>query len=361
MNKQGLGAAALTGLLALTCAAGISGCNSGNANETREDAEIAPLPVAVTAPEIADIAASYETTGTLTTDAEAEIPARAAGDVVELVAEEGDVVRKGDVLARLDGERTRLTMLQLKAEFERNAREFERLTNLHERGLISSAQFEAMAHDVKASKAAFELAQLNWEYTAIRSTIDGIVSARNVKIGSTVAEGEIAFVVTDNSSLLAYLDIPQTELSKFAQGHSANLTVDSDPDLEFQASLLRISPTIDATTGTFRATLAVDNADRQLAPGMFARFRIAYEIHTDALIVPASATVAEDDATVVYVVEDGAAVRRPVETGIRSGNYVEILEGLGPDETIVLSGQARLRNGSRVLARAEPQKPAARG
>ena len=99
----------------------------------------------------------------------------------------------------------------------------------------------------------------------------------------------------------------------------------------------------------------------QLAPGMFARFRIAYEVHTDALIVPATATVAEDDVTVVYVVEDGAAVRRPVETGIRAGDYVEILEGLGPNDTIVLSGQARLRNGSRVLARAEPDKPAARG
>ncbi len=361
MNKQGLGAAALTGLLALVSATGLSGCNSGNANETSQDTEVTPLPVAVAAPEIADIAASYETTGTLTTDAEASVPARAAGDIVELLVEEGDVVEKGDVLARLDGERTRLTMLQLKAEFERNAREFERLTNLHDRGLISTAQFESLAHDVKASKAAFELAQLNWEYTTIRATIDGVVSARNVKIGSSLAEGDIAFVVTDNSSLLAYLDIPQTELAKFAQGHTAELTVDSDPDLEFQASLLRISPTIDATPGTVRATPAVDNTDRQLAPGMFARFRIAYEIHTDALIVPASATVAEDDTTVVYVVEDGAAVRRPVEIGIRAGDSVEILSGIDARDTIVLSGQARLRNGSRVLARTEPDKPAARG
>ena len=357
MNKQALGAATLAGLLTLA----LSGCNDGNAGEAVAEIEATPLPVAVGYPEIADIAARYETTGTLTTDAEAPVTARTAGDVVEILVEEGDAVSKGDVLARLDGERLRLTMLQLRAEFERSTREVERLANLHDRGLVSSAQYESLVYDARASKAAYELARLNWEHTEIRSTIDGVVSSRQVKLGSNLAEGDTAFVVTNDRELLAYLDIPQTELVKFRRGHVAQLSVDSDPGMSFDATVTRISPTINPTTGTFRATMLIDNEDRKLAPGMFARFQIAYETHADALVVPASATLVEDDVTVVYVVEDGAAVRRPVDTGIRSGDYIEILGGLSTGDTIVLRGQSRLRNGSRVLARAEPAEKPARG
>ena len=323
--------------------------------------EATPLPVAVAYPEITDIAARYETTGTLSTDAEALVTARTAGDVAAILVEEGDVVAKGDVLARLDGERVRLTMLRLQAEFERSAREVERLANLHDRGLVSSAQYESLVYDARASKAAYELARLNWEHTEIRSTIDGVVSSRRVKLGSNLAEGDTAFVVTNDRELLAYLDIPQTELIKFSRGHAAQLRVDSDPGLSFDATVTRISPTINPATGTFRATVLIDNGDRKLAAGMFARFQIAYETHKDALVVPASATVVEDDATVVFVVEDGAAVRRPVDTGIHSGDYIEILGGLSAGDAIVLRGQSRLRNGSRVLARTEPADKPARG
>lgn len=357
MDKQGLGAATLAGLLTLV----LSGCNDGNAGEAVAAIESTPLPVAVASPQIADIAARYETTGTLTTDLEAPVTARTGGDVVEILVEEGDAVSKGDVLARLDGERARLTMLRLQAEFERSTREVERLANLHDRGLVSRARYESLVYDVRASKAAYELARLNWEHTEIRSTIDGAVSSRRVKLGSTLAEGDTAFVVTNNRELLAYLDIPQTELVKFSRGHAAQLTVDSDPGVNFDATVTRISPTIDPTTGTFRATMLIDNQGEHLAPGMFARFQIAYETHADALVVPASATVVEDDATVVYVVEDGAAVRRRVKTGIRSGDFIEILGGLSADDTIVLRGQSRLRNGSRVLARAEPTYKPTRG
>jgi membrane fusion protein (multidrug efflux system) len=90
---------------------------------------------------------------------------------------------------------------------------------------------------------------------------------------------------------------------------------------------------------------------------MFGRFDIAYEQHVDALIIPTAALVREDSETVVYVVEDGAAVRRAIETGIQSGDSIEVLSGLDELEKIVVTGQGGLRDGSRVFASIGTESP----
>ena len=91
----------------------------------------------------------------------------------------------------------------------------------------------------------------------------------------------------------------------------------------------------------------------ELAPGMFGRFTIAYEKHADAILIPATAVVREDNEIIVYVVENGAAVRRPVQVGIQSDGLLEVVSGLVESDQIVLSGQSRLRDGSRVLAKVD--------
>ena len=118
----------------------------------------------------------------------------------------------------------------------------------------------------------------------------------------------------------------------------------------FAATVDRISPTIDIRNGTFRATAYIENDSGDLAPGMFARFSIAYEKHEDALVIPAAALIKEDNMAIVYVVSDGEVERRVIKTGIESANKVEVLGGLGANEAVVITGQSGLRDGSRVLA-----------
>ncbi len=348
MNRYRLNALGLTAFLV----AGLNGCARGDASVDQTPENTAALPVTVAPAEIADIHATYKTTATITADAEAPILARVGGEVVEILVEEGDVVRKGQVLARLDGDRLRLEMRQAKAEFDKAAREYSRTADLHARNLVSTAAFEDLKYDRDAKQASFDLKRLNHDYTSIRATISGVVSSRDVKLGANVSAGQTVFNVTDTSRLVAYLNIPQAELSKFSAGNTAMVAVDSAPDTRFDATIARISPTIDTKNGTFRATLDIDNADNELAPGMFGRFTIAYEEHNDAVVIPVSAVVLEDNETIVYVVENGSAARRSVQTGIRSGGLVEVLTGLAGNEKIILSGQSQLRDGSRVLASA---------
>ena len=348
MNLRKTGIAALTALLAML----VSACGVGEASSSGE-IEVAlatPLPVEVVAPVKSEIFATYRTTAAISADTDAPVPARVNGEVVQILVEEGDQVVVGQVLARLYGERLRLELEQAKANLEMMAREYDRFISLHDRGLVSSASFEGMKFDVDALQANYELKRLNYSYTSIRAPISGVISARDVKLGQHINIGDTTFRVTDTSNLVAYLKIPQSELAKFSAGHKADIRVDAMPGDTFGATIARISPTINTRNGTFRATAQIDNKSGLLAPGMFARFNIAYEKHSNALLIPAAAVIEEDNETVVYVVSDGAAVRRPIKTGIQANGEVEVLSGLDENDLIVVTGQGSLRDGSRVLA-----------
>ncbi len=342
-------------MLALTAALA-SGCGVGEAS-VASDSEIeaaTPIPVETALPSRADILATYEATTTIASDADAPVVAKAGGEVVSLLVEEGDRVSHGQVLAELDGERLRLEMLSAKASLDQVRSEYERYTDLAARGLVSEAMFESMKYDLEALEAAYELARLNYDYSKIRAPIDGVVSSRNIKLGQSINVSDVVFRITDTNELLAYLQIPQAELGKFSAGQLATLTVDAMPNTKYNAMIARISPTIDMRNGTFRATAFIDNGSGELAPGMFARFSIAYEKHADALVIPREALVEEDDQTSVYVVANGSVSRRTIETGIESGDLVEVVGGLDGDDEIVVTGQSSLRDGSKVLASNNP-------
>ncbi len=210
---------------------------------------------------------------------------------------------------------------------------------------------------MESLEAAYRLQKLNYEYTTIRAPISGVVSAREIKVGRHIDVNDPVFRITDTEKLVAFLKIPQSELPKFSAGHKVKMHVDAVPEISFEASIARISPTIDLRNGTFRATAYIDNESGWLAPGMFGRFEVAYEKHSAVLTIPVDAIVSEDNQSVIYVVEDGAAERRVVQTGIRSGEIIEVTDGLDENEQVVVTGQGNLRDGSRVFASVGSNKP----
>ena len=341
----------LVSLSAITAAATLAGCGVGEASGDNDVIEsLARVPVSVAHPHRSDIFATYEATAPLHSDADAPVVARVAGELIELLVEEGDTVQAGQVLARLDGQRLRLEMLAAKANLAKASREYKRNVDLHERGLISASMFDSLKYDLAALEATYKLRQLNYDYSKIRATIAGIVSAREVKPGQTVAVNDVVFRITDTTELMAYLQIPQSQLPKFNAGKAATVQVAAMPGIEYPASIVRISPTIDTRTGTFRATVAIKNDAGDLAPGMFGQFEVAYEKHDNALVIPAVALLDEDEQPTVYVVNDGQVVRRAVRTGIEADGQVEVLDGLAETDQVVVIGQSGLREGSNVLA-----------
>jgi membrane fusion protein, multidrug efflux system len=345
-------------ILAIAALPALSGCGTGEASVVAEaDIKAAtPVPVEVTYPIRADIYATYEATTTIGSEGDAPVLARVPGEIVELLVEEGDWVEQGQILARLDGERLRLEMISAKANLDKARGEYQRYTDLNERGLVSRSMYDGLRFDLEGLEATYELKKLNHNYSRIRAPISGYVSNRKIKLGQSIVESEEAFRITDTNQLVAYLQIPQAELEKFAAGHTATLEVDSMPGHKYAAKIARISPTIDTRNGTFRATATIGNEAAELAPGMFARFSIAYEKHSEAMVIPLQALVEEDELTSVYIVSNGEVTRRQIETGIESDGQVEVLDGLSGGEQIVVIGQSALRDGSKVLAQNNSQE-----
>ncbi len=142
--------------LAATLTLALSGCGVGEAKPTTTDnqAAITLLPVEISLPTKADIFATYHTTTTIESDAEASIIARVGGEVVEILVEEGDQVYQGQILAHLDGDRLRLQMQQAQARLRKVSKEYERFVRLHAKGLVSASASEGLKFDMDALAAA---------------------------------------------------------------------------------------------------------------------------------------------------------------------------------------------------------------
>jgi len=336
----------------------LGGCDNGQAN-AESDQQAPAIPVEVAEVARGSITAFYSTTATLEADGEARVVPRLGGTIEELFAEEGDFVTEGQLLARIDDDRYRLELERNEATLSRLEQDFNRHREMQERNLVSLEAFERAKFEYESHRAQVELSRLDLSHTAIRSPIAGVVSRRLIKVGNTVNTQEEAFVVTSLDPLLAVLHVPERELSRLAVGQPASISADAVPGQRFEGRVARISPVIDAETGTFRVTVEVGGKDTPLKPGMFSRINVVHDTRSGVLLVPVQAVIAEDARTYLFVVRDGVAERRDVLTGYRDNGELEISAGLAPGELVVVTGQAALRNNSKVQIIGDTRPPAA--
>lgn len=328
----------------------LAACQQGGeevATETEED-ESPAIPVETALPTRGDIYAVYSGTAPIEAFADATVIAKVGGEVREVLAEEGDDVRSGQVLARLDGDRLRLETEQAEANLRKLQRDYQRNVDLKGKGLISEGDFEKIRYEMEALQATFDLAKLELGYTEIRAPIDGVISERFIKIGNTIDINEQTFKVTSLEPLISYLHVPEREYRRIESGQKAIIAVDALSGSKFEAVVARISPIVDPETGTFKISIEVSDDSRRLKPGMFGRIDIVFDMHANALQVPRSAIVENAGQTSIFVVSEDVVERRIISTGYAESGQIEVLQGLDDMDEIVVVGQTSLKNGSRI-------------
>ena len=334
----------------IVCAMLLSACGQSeqdDANEESEEEAIA-IPVEVGSPVRGDIVAVYSGTAPIEALAEADVIAKVAGEVREINVEEGDIVKQGQVLARLDGDRLRLELNQSEANLRKLQRDYERNVELKEKSLISSGDFDKIKYDLEALEASFNLAKLELDYTQIRAPIDGVISERFVRLGNTLAVSEPVFRITSFDPLVAYLHVPEREYRHIAEGQPVGIDIDALQGLRVIASVTRVSPIVDPETGTFKITIEISDDQRRIKPGMFGRISIVYDQHVNVLQIPRSAILEEDGETTVFVVVDDKAIRKVVQTAYSDGGMMEITSGLSDDDRVITTGQIGLKDDALV-------------
>ena len=327
----------------------LAACNQGDGETADTEEEETPaIPVETARPSRGDINAMYSGTAPIEAFADAMVIAKAGGEVREIHVEEGDDVTRGQLLARLDGDRLRFEKDQAEANLRKLERDFQRNVDLRERGLISEGDFDKIQYEMEALQATFDLASLELGYTEIRAPIDGVVSERFIKLGNTIDVNAETFQVTSLEPLVSYLHVPEREYRRISPGQDASIQIDALTGIRFDATVARISPVVDAATGTFKITIEVSDPSRRLKPGMFGRIDIVHDTRAQALQIPRSAVIEEGGESIVYVVSDEVAEKRIIHTGYSESGNVEVVDGLDDSDEIVVVGHTNLKNGSKV-------------
>lgn len=334
----------LTAAILMTQGCGQSQAQDANATDAKEEAKVAV--------ETAKVGAGtwirrLDTTATLEAEREAAVVAENGGEVIGLLVEEGDRVRKGQVLARLDSARAALQLKQQRSIADRLQHEAARQQMLHERSMVSADMADLASFNRDAQVAAVELATVDVDRAVIRAPFDGTITVRHVRLGQNLRPNDPVFTLADFSDLRADIAVPERDLDGLRAGQPVKLVADAYAGRVFTGRVARIAPVVDAATGTATATIDVDETGGDLRPGQFTRLSIEREHLAEAVVMPRAALLNEREAA-VFAVVDGKAKRARVTLGGEQDGLVRVLEGLTPGMEVVVMGQAQLVDGDAV-------------
>ncbi|QNH21116.1 MexH family multidrug efflux RND transporter periplasmic adaptor subunit [Xanthomonas sp. GW] len=339
----------------------LGGCKpaAGDAQAKAKEAEKAPdaVPVEVAKASRRAVAASYSGTAALEARAESQVVAKTSGVALAVLAEEGQQVRAGQPLVRLDPDRARLAVAQSEAQLRKLENNYRRSEQLVGQQLVSAADVDQIKYDLANVRAQHQLASLELSYATVVAPISGVIASRSIKTGNFVQINTPIFRIVDDSRLEATLNVPERELATLKAGQPVTLLADALPGKQYLGKVDRIAPVVDSGSGTFRVVCAFEEGAEALQPGMFGRIRIDYDQRADALVVPRLALL-DDGEPAVFRVSAGKVTRVPVKLGYSEGPWVEIRDGLQPGDQVVTAGKVALRDGSRVQVIA-PQREVA--
>ena len=314
-----------------------------------------PVAVVETATvEEGSIAREIELSGVVEPIRTVSVNSQLATTVNGVYAEEGDRVSRGAVLARLEGADLTANLESARAALEAARAAFERAEQLREREVITLPEYERDRTALAAAEAVHRQLQTRVGYATIRSPIAGVVTAKHVEAGDVVGPQTPLFEVADISTLVVPIGVSELDVGQMAAGDTLTVSLDAFPDRPLRGRIRRVFPSADPTTRLVTVEVALEPGS-QARPGYLARVQLRLDARDDVLLVPASAILtgsSGEEST--FVVEDGKAFRREVESGLVSQGRVEVVRGLNRGETVVVEGGSSLREGAQVRTVGEP-------
>ncbi|GAB6183127.1 efflux RND transporter periplasmic adaptor subunit [Thermodesulfovibrio hydrogeniphilus] len=322
-------------------------------------------------------------TGTVNPVTTIIIGTRVSGTIVALYADYNSQVKKGQLIAQIDPTpfenelkqaeadvlNTKASLFKAEVTLKDAERTLKRKQELFKRDLIArselddaetaynsaKAQYEIALAQVKKAEAGLRQAKTNLGYTRIVSPVNGVVIAKNVEVGQTVAASfqtpTLFTVAPDLTKMQVDTNVDEADISKIKTGMDATFTVDAYPDRKFKGTVsqIRLSPTVTQNVVTYNVVISVDNSHLLLKPGMTANVTFVVESKKDIIKIPnaalrfrmPNAPVSKQQG--VWVLRERKPVRVNVKTGISDGEWIEVIEGQlkEGEEVIVDTGKSQ--------------------
>jgi membrane fusion protein (multidrug efflux system) len=341
-------------------ASGDSESASENDSEDGEDAEEdEAVPVEIVELERGQIESILRFSTNLEAESEVQVFAEAARKVTQLLVEEGNLVRKGQVLIRLQSEAQQTELARVKSQLENARLEYKRQTNLFEQQLISVDEYNEVSYQLEQLELSLQDAERELGYTQVRAPISGTITERFVNIGDHITMNQHLFDIIDFDSIVARIYVPEKELSRMRVGQDARIIAEAAGADDRRGAVDRIAPRVDPRSGTVKVTVAIPPSEG-LLPGMYVTVELITEVHDDALLVPKKALVYDADQLFIFrLLEDDTVERLLIQATLEDRDNIEPTGILEHEDRIVVAGQASLKDGSKVrvvgaAAAAEP-------
>ena len=303
-------------------------------------------------------------TGNILPDAQVTLYSQVPGIVEKIAVDVGDHVKKGQLVALIDTSKYELALEQAKAAYEmakvnqdNNEKDYKRMKELFESNSISQQQMDANEARYKAgeaqlvqAKAVYDLANKTYGDCHVASTIDGVVAKRFIDSGALLVAAVAPIVtVVDMSKVKISVYINEDDFSFIKLDLDATVSVDAYPNRTFKGKVSQVGSIIDMDSRKVDAEITIDNADKALRPGMFARVELVVATKGNVPVIQYDYALQDTDGFYVFVLNGDKAKKRYIKPGIMDGGMMEVTQGLSEGEEIVSFGQKRLKDGDKVV------------
>ncbi|HZK77973.1 MAG TPA: efflux RND transporter periplasmic adaptor subunit [Gemmatimonadaceae bacterium] len=370
-----------TAFITIAAITSLAACKGGSASDAdtaaTETATIGTENIAVVMSGV--LQSGPTVSGNLTPEREAMIRAQVGGSVLQTYADQGQAVRAGQTLARIEAGGLEDVYLSARAGVTAASnsadvanRELARSEKLLAAGAIAERDIEQARRAAISANAALadararlSTAQKQVGNTNVTSPMSGIVSERPISAGDVVQPGAAMFTVVDPSSMRLEGSVPSEALNQVKVGAPVTFTVNGYPGRSFTGRVVRVNPTADPATRQVRVFISIPNAEGRLVGGLFANGRLASESRT-GLVAPVTAVDARSNVPAVFRIKGGKVQRVPVQLGLRDegSEKIEIVSGVQAGDTLLLGAAQGITPGTIVKVsvpsdKALPKKPGA--
>lgn len=342
-----------------------TGCSAQLQPQASPDAgaeEEPAVPVEVAEAYRGDVEVTISFTGVLEPEMSVNVVHKTGGKVAEVRVKDGEEVRPGELLIRLDAAeisaqvaQAEAALLMAQVQFENAAQSLEDTRALYEAEIVSRQQFEQVETQYRVAEAqlaqaeaALQLARTQLDNTLLTAPISGTVSGVTVNPGEMISPGVPVVTINKMDTMQVRVQLTEKDVVRIALGQKVKIAVSAVSSDLLEGEVTAISPVADPMSKTYELKAALPNEAGRLKAGMSATLYAVVDAEKDTVIVPVEAVLTREGKPVVYVVEEGLARRRAVTLGLENGTLVSVREGVSPGEQVVVKGQHYLQEGGKV-------------
>lgn len=271
-----------------------------------------------------------------------------SGKVLKVAVEEGDQVKKGDILATIDERDYQIAYNSAKANYDTAKASLNRIDKLYKDKLTTRTQLDNATAQAQSTRSALEAAALDLERCVITAPISGVINNTHIDEGQYLNHSDPVAQVLQMDRVKVKVGIPESDVEAVRRVENYKIVIDALAKKEFSGTKHFLSRTADARARLYDLSLAVDNKDNEILPDMFARVEIVKDQVQQGLAVPLYSVITRKDKHFVYVVNDNKAHEKEVTMGVQEGWMVEIKIGLSPGDKVIVVGQRSVNDEQNV-------------